>query len=124
MGAAAEDRGGAGFAITDRAGLRGWRHDQRCGCWPADFSGYGVEVAVTVPGIAAGRTQLRAASRPAPDRHRRAGRKGDHRSLEQQQPGGDTHWSTRSMVRSAGMAQSAVSRIWRAFGLRPHITQT
>ena len=45
-------------------------------------------------------------------------------TLEQQPPNGDTHWSTRSMARSAGMSQSAVSRIWRAFGLKPHIVQT
>src|SRR6202023_233324 len=44
-------------------------------------------------------------------------------TLEQAPPGGDTHWSTRSMARSAGMSQSAVSRIWRAFGLKPHIIQ-
>ena len=45
-------------------------------------------------------------------------------TLEQEPPNGDTHWSTRSMARSAGMCQSAVSRIWRAFGLKPHIIQT
>jgi transposase len=45
-------------------------------------------------------------------------------TLEQAPPGGDTHWSTRSMARSAGMSQTAVSRIWRAFGLKPHIIQT
>ena len=45
-------------------------------------------------------------------------------TLEQEPPNGDTHWSTRSMARSAGMSQSAVSRIWRAFGLKPHIIQT
>jgi hypothetical protein len=28
------------------------------------------------------------------------------------------------MARSAGVSQSAVSRIWRAFGLKPHIVQT
>jgi transposase len=32
-------------------------------------------------------------------------------------PGQDTHWSTRSMAAATGMSQSAVSRIWRAFGL-------
>lgn len=31
-----------------------------------------------------------------------------------------THWSTRSMAREVGLSQSAVSRIWRAFGLQPH----
>jgi transposase len=45
-------------------------------------------------------------------------------TLEQPPPGGDTHWSTRSMASSAGMSQSAVSRIWRAFGLKPHVIQT
>ena len=45
-------------------------------------------------------------------------------TLEQQPPKGDTHWSTRSMARSAGMSQSTVSRIWRAFGLKPHVVQT
>jgi transposase len=45
-------------------------------------------------------------------------------TLEQAPPGGDTHWSTRSMARSQGLSQSAVSRIWRAFGLEPHIAGT
>jgi transposase len=31
-----------------------------------------------------------------------------------------THWSTRSMATATGMSQSAVSRIWRAFALKPH----
>ena len=31
-----------------------------------------------------------------------------------------THWSTRSMASEAGLSQTAVSRIWRAFGLQPH----
>jgi transposase len=31
-----------------------------------------------------------------------------------------THWSTRSMAAATGMSQTAVSRIWRAFGLKPH----
>src|SRR5919204_1338677 len=35
-----------------------------------------------------------------------------------------THWSTRSMARATGMSQSAVSRIWRAFGLKPHLVET
>ena len=45
-------------------------------------------------------------------------------TLEQDPAGGDSHWSTRSMARSQGMSQSAVSRIWRAFGLKPHIVET
>src|SRR6185369_7759274 len=45
-------------------------------------------------------------------------------TLEQEPPDGDTHWSTRSMGRSAGLNQTAVSRIWRAFGLKPHLVET
>ena len=39
-------------------------------------------------------------------------------------PRNATHWSTRAMARRAGMSQSAVSRLWRAFGLRPHRAET
>jgi len=39
-------------------------------------------------------------------------------------PKSDTHWSTRSMATHLGMSQSTVSRVWRAFGLAPHKTET
>ena len=39
-------------------------------------------------------------------------------------PTGATHWSTRSMAQAMGMSQTAVSRIWRAFGLQPHRQET
>ena len=45
------------------------------------------------------------------------------RTLESK-PRDATHWSTRSMARATDMSQSAVSRIWRAFGLQPHRTET
>src|SRR2546425_11101195 len=35
-----------------------------------------------------------------------------------------THWSTRSLAKATGMSQSAVSRIWRAFGLKPHLSES
>lgn len=35
-----------------------------------------------------------------------------------------THWSTRSMARRTGLTQSAVSRIWRAFALQPHRSES
>ncbi len=35
-----------------------------------------------------------------------------------------THWSTRSMARRAGLSHNTVSRIWRAFALQPHRTET
>jgi transposase len=37
----------------------------------------------------------------------------------EEQPAQGTHWSTRSMAAATGMSQSAISRIWRAFGLKP-----
>ena len=45
-------------------------------------------------------------------------------STLESQPREATHWSTRSMARATGMSQSAVSRIWRAFGLQPHRVET
>jgi transposase len=45
------------------------------------------------------------------------------RTLESTPPDA-THWSTRSLARELGLSQSAVSRIWRAFGLQPHRTET
>src|SRR5262249_16362424 len=35
-----------------------------------------------------------------------------------------THWSTRAMAKRSGLSQTAVSRIWRAFGLQPHRSET
>ncbi len=35
-----------------------------------------------------------------------------------------THWSTRSMAAEVGLNQSAVHRIWKAFGLQPHRQET
>ncbi|MGY2492949.1 IS630 family transposase [Cupriavidus sp. CP313] len=39
-------------------------------------------------------------------------------------PADATHWSTRTMARSADISQSTVTRIWRAFGLQPHRQET
>jgi transposase len=39
-------------------------------------------------------------------------------------PAGATHWSTRTMASAAELSQTAVSRIWRAFGLQPHRQET
>ncbi|MFT3991560.1 MAG: IS630 family transposase [Luteolibacter sp.] len=35
-------------------------------------------------------------------------------------PKGATHWSTRKMAKKTGIPPDSVSRIWRAFGLKPH----
>jgi transposase len=45
------------------------------------------------------------------------------RTLESK-PANATHWSTRGMAKATGMSQSAISRIWRAFGLQPHRADT
>jgi transposase len=36
-----------------------------------------------------------------------------------EKPHDATHWSTRGLARSLGMSQPTVSRIWKAFGLKP-----
>ena len=35
-------------------------------------------------------------------------------------PANSTHWSTRRMAEKTGLSQTAIVRIWRAFGLQPH----
>lgn len=41
------------------------------------------------------------------------------RTLESM-PENRTHWTTRAMAEAAGLSQTAVVRIWHAFGLQPH----
>ena len=38
-------------------------------------------------------------------------------------PENRTHWSTRTMAAKAGLSHTMVGRIWRTFGLKPHITR-
>src|SRR5207237_5379419 len=35
-----------------------------------------------------------------------------------------THWSVRSMAAATGMTRQSVHRIWKAFGLQPHRSET
>jgi transposase len=39
-------------------------------------------------------------------------------------PANATHWSTRSMAEKAGVSEATVRRIWRAHGLKPHLSRT
>ena len=39
-------------------------------------------------------------------------------------PRGQTHWSTRELAKATGLSRMTISRIWRAFGLQPHRTET
>jgi transposase len=45
------------------------------------------------------------------------------RTLETK-PRNATHWSTRDMAKVTGLSQTAIVRIWQAFGLKPHRTST
>lgn len=42
----------------------------------------------------------------------------------QTKPKGVTHWSTRKLAKEALVSQSSVSRVWRAFQLKPHRRRT
>lgn len=44
------------------------------------------------------------------------------RTLETR-PKDATHWSTRTMAEASGLNQNAIVRIWRAFGLKPHLQE-
>ena len=39
-------------------------------------------------------------------------------------PRGETHWSTRGLAKATGLSRMTVSRIWHAFGLQPHRSET
>jgi transposase len=45
------------------------------------------------------------------------------RTLEAK-PADATHWSIRSMAQACGLSRSTVNRIWRAFALQPHRSET
>jgi transposase len=45
------------------------------------------------------------------------------RTLESK-PKDATHWSTRSMAQESGLSHMTIRRIWNAFGLEPHRTET
>ena len=38
-------------------------------------------------------------------------------------PKNATHWSTRSMAKASGLNQTSIGRIWRTFGLKPHLKE-
>jgi transposase len=39
-------------------------------------------------------------------------------------PRGQTHWSLRGMAQATGLSRMTISRIWHAFGLQPHRSET
>lgn len=42
----------------------------------------------------------------------------------EEKPKGRTHWSTRKMAQAAGISHTTVGRIWRTFGLKPHVVRS
>jgi transposase len=42
----------------------------------------------------------------------------------QRQPPNAAHWSTRTLAAELGTSRAMVNRVWRANGLRPHLTRT
>jgi len=42
----------------------------------------------------------------------------------EEKPKAATHWSPRGMAQAVGLSQSAIVRVWNAFGLKPHKAET
>jgi len=47
-----------------------------------------------------------------------------HATLHEKPPGGETHWSCRSMAKAQGVSSATVQRIWSARDLKPHRVKT
>jgi transposase len=64
---------------------------------------------------------------PRPGAPRRIGDKDVERVVRktlEEIPQNATHWSTRTMANATGLSQTAIVRIWHAFGLQPHRVET
>ncbi len=120
---AREDGAGLGAAIADRAAGCRWLAQQgdrpQAGLlatdgdkWRQRFLDFGVDGLL---------------DEPRPGTPRKLSDKQVERVLTrtlESQPEGATHWSTRDRAKACGLSQSTVSRIWRAFSLAPHRSET
>ncbi len=104
--------GAANTQIADEVGIT----KQTVGKWRKRFVGGGVDGGVD--GLL---------DEPRPGAPRTIGDEDVERVIRitlEETPKDATHWSTRSMAQRTGMSQSAISRIWRAFALQPHRSET
>jgi transposase len=46
------------------------------------------------------------------------------RATIEEKPAGATHWSSRDLARRMGLNQTRITRIWRTFGLKPHLSES
>lgn len=46
------------------------------------------------------------------------------RKTTQEKPEKGTHWSTRSLAQAMGLSASTIRRIWKRYGLKPHLIRT
>jgi transposase len=46
------------------------------------------------------------------------------RTTLEESPAGASHWSTRRLAAKLGLSHQSIARIWRAFGLQPHRSET
>ena len=123
LGSPAKERAGAGLALSHRARVRQWSHQSRGVASPWGERSDRVEVATSVhfPRLEGLHDEPRpGVPRSITDDHVEA----LIVATLEQTPTDATHWSTRSMAKATGMSQSAVSRIWRAFGLKPHLVDS
>ena len=126
VGAAADVGAGVGVAVADCLGVRGWlmaartarsrrrwgRHGRRSTKWRNRFA------VDRLDGLL---------DEPRPGRPRTIADADVERVIVttlETTPRDATHWSTRSLAAQVGLSQTAVSRIWRAFGLQPHRQDT
>ena len=123
MGSASEECAGAGVSLPDRVGGGGGpvEHGDRGRVGLQRIDGRQVAGPVRRRGLDGLHDE------PRPGKPRTISDEDVERVIVktlEEQPANATHWSTRSMAAATGMSQSAVSRIWRAFGLKPHQIET
>ncbi|MBX2813754.1 MAG: IS630 family transposase [Myxococcales bacterium] len=46
------------------------------------------------------------------------------RKTTQERPEQGTHWSTRTMAKAVGVSDRSVRRVWKRYGLKPHLQRT